>query len=366
MIRLTRILFLVGPIKRSAYERMAEQFSPRIVYEFLTPTYPSTHPTRTDAARLISDKVFGDKALRGRIEDFEPDVVFTDTMLYGAHAKLQACLAGRSTPLVLHLHGDWWQEYWSWFSRTTWRGRFQSSQQYAYNWVSLCLARKVLPVCRWLENVTHHYLPTAETEVVYMGVDPNEFYPDHKYRLKRPAVAIIQNHNVFPKAQALMNFETIVRKLPNVHFYITEGQSTRQQFLGAVKETFSSCQNVHFLGGIHNPASVRGLLGSVDCYVLVTNLDCCPVTVLEASLMRLPVIASRVCGVPETILNKKTGWTVNNDSTEEWVDRINQIIADPKLGNRVGEEGRTWVLQKFAWKTIARQVENLLTIESQS
>ena len=84
-----------------------------------------------------------------------------------------------------------------------------------------------------------------------------------------------------------------------------------------------------FLGGIHNPASVRELLGSVDCYVLVTNLDCCPVTVLEASLMRLPVIASRVCGVPETILNKKTGWTVNNDSTQEWVDRINQIIADP-------------------------------------
>ena len=69
-------------------------------------------------------------------------------------------------------------------------------------------------------------IDTAETEVVYMGVDPDEFYPDHKYRLKRPAVAIIQNHNVFPKVQALMNFKTIVCKLLSKCSFLYRGGSS--------------------------------------------------------------------------------------------------------------------------------------------
>ena len=80
--------------------------------------------------------------------------------------------------------------------------------------------------------------------------------------------------------------------------------------------------------------------------------------------MRKPVIASRVGGVPEIVLENKSGWTIDNDSVEEWVSKIRTILSDPRLSRRIGEQGREWVMTNFSWKTVAAQIEDILAREA--
>ena len=79
-----------------------------------------------------------------------------------------------------------------------------------------------------------------------------------------------------------------------------------------------------------------------------------------------PVIASRVGGVPEIILENETGWTINNEATDKWVSTIRMVMEDQKLGRGMGARGRAWVADNFGWKAIAAQVERILIREANS
>ena len=306
-------------------------------------------------------QILGEDAIGKAVINFEPDLIYSDTPLHAANAKLFSFFTGRTIPFIIHLRGDWWREYYAWFASAPWRKRLRSSQQYSYNWFSLLTSRKITPICRWLDRIVKHYLPCKPTEVVYQGVAPTEFdQTTEAFEFQKPAVAIIQNHTIYPKVAGLIKFRRVIQSLPSVHFYITEGEMHDQRFTRLVNESMATCGNAHFVKGINNPNAVRKMLNSVDCYVLATELDCCPTTILEASLMRKPVIASKVGGVPETVLENQTGWTIPNDSTTEWVNRITQILSDRKLRNSFGTRGREWVSEKFGWNSIAVQVEKLI------
>jgi glycosyltransferase involved in cell wall biosynthesis len=127
-----------------------------------------------------------------------------------------------------------------------------------------------------------------------------------------------------------------------------------------VKESFHGLRNVVFLDDVYWPGGVRKLLSAADLYILASGLDCCPTTVLEASLMGKPVLASRVGGVPEIVVEGKTGWTINNFDTRNWIEKIRLLTEDADLASHMGSEGRRWVSEKFSWEKISRQVETIL------
>jgi glycosyltransferase involved in cell wall biosynthesis len=308
--------------------------------------------------------LFGDKALREAITKSDPDVVVSSGPLYGAHFKIASLLARKRRPLVIHLRGDPWTEHRAKFLTTEFPMRLLTMQGYAYLWASLLLASKVAPVCKWLEAVVKHHIPGKKTEVIPPPVDIDRYYPEEGLQFERPAVAIIQNHSTYPKVAGLIDFKRVVEKLPEVHFYMAEGGAGPQPFLPSVKEHYSGLDNVHFVGGVDAPADVRKMLTACDCYVLATKLDCCPVTVLEASMMQRPVIASRVGGVPEIVIENETGWTVPNDAIRDWVEKITLVLSDQKLGRRLGQNGRRYVSKYFGSDTIARQFERLIRAEA--
>jgi len=341
-------------------EQMVKHFSRRITCDVFTPFSENGEGASTSKLRK---ELLGDTALRTAMEKFHPDIVYSDNALFAAHMKVQRLLARARIPLIAHLRGDWWREFWAWFFQAEWPAHLIGAQHYAYQWFGLLTARKITPICKWLDNVVKHYLPNKKTEVVYQGVEPNDFFDESQLDFRRPAVAIIQNHTIYPKVLGLLSFKHVVKRMPDVNFYITEGERFDPGYLSLVKESYSNLKNAHFVAGIEGPAGVRRVLSSSDCYVLASGLDCCPTTILEASLMRKPVVASRVGGVPEIVLEGETGWTVRNDAYDEWEERIRLVVEDHGIQKRMGNRGREWVSQKFAWETIARQVEELLISE---
>jgi glycosyltransferase involved in cell wall biosynthesis len=347
-------------------QRMTAEFTSRIQYNIVTARYPVPQAEwkRMTFVEKLDEQLFGGSSIKEITRRFDPEIIYSDSALYAAQFELMSLLSPRR-PLILHLRGDWWREHSAAFELMPWRKRILSMQQYSYNWTAAALASKITPICGWLQEVVRHHLPWKRTEIVYQGVDSEQFQPEAGLEVQEPAVAIIQNHSIYPKVEGLLIFRAVVEKLPQVHFYIAEGEAWAQQFLPLVKKRYAGFTNVHFVKGITSTPAVRKLLTACNCYVLASGLDCCPTTVLEASLIEKPVLASHVGGVPEIVADGYTGWTISNEDAHKWVSKIQILLRDTKLSRRLGRQGRKWVSDNFSWAVIAPHVERLIIEEAE-
>lgn len=217
---------------------------------------------------------------------------------------------------------------------------------------------RLVCISEWLENRAHQEMPKMTTSVWYRGIDPDPFLNvKETMPLTHPCVGILQNHSIYRKASALLEFAPVVEQLPDVHFYISEGISRTSEFLSLVKETLGRYKNVHFLK--ITPADVPQFLSSIDCYALVSGLDAFPSTVREAQLARAPVVASNVGGIREAMVESPWNRIVENNDTERWVETLREFIN----GRGQNEEGRTYMISKFRWEIAIQEFEKICSHE---
>jgi len=87
--------------------------------------------------------------------------------------------------------------------------------------------------------------------------------------------------------------------------------------------------------------------------------------ILEAMACYTPVVASRVGGIPEIVVEGETGYLVDFNPadpdafTSALAGRLEKLLGDPTLAASMGKAGRERVLQHFGWRAIASQTVQL-------
>ncbi|MFH0848766.1 MAG: hypothetical protein V1857_04620, partial [archaeon] len=165
-LQLTRVLFLAAPFKSQFIENMAEFFSRDISWKMMVSEDASNRHRRRCLKEKISDRVHGIEKLAEVVREFRPDVIYTDNLSYSSQVKIVTYLAHIRIPHILHLRGDWWNEYLAWYRLASSRDRLWGSPFYPYYWFGIASATLVTPICRWLENRVKHHLPWKRTNVV--------------------------------------------------------------------------------------------------------------------------------------------------------------------------------------------------------
>ncbi|MFZ5450922.1 MAG: glycosyltransferase [Thermodesulfobacteriota bacterium] len=75
--------------------------------------------------------------------------------------------------------------------------------------------------------------------------------------------------------------------------------------------------------------------------------DGIPTVLIEAMAMEIPVVATRVSGIPELVRDGETGLLVNPDDPQALAGALARLLADRDLARRLAAAGRAWVLAEF-------------------
>ena len=100
---------------------------------------------------------------------------------------------------------------------------------------------------------------------------------------------------------------------------------------------------------------VPELLEEAECFLLTSDYEGCPYTVLEAMAAGLPVAATRVGGVPELVIEGKTGVLFEPGDANAAADALAGLLGAPDRARTLGEEGRARVRSEFGRERMVRQ-----------
>jgi glycosyltransferase involved in cell wall biosynthesis len=154
----------------------------------------------------------------------------------------------------------------------------------------------------------------------------------------------------------MISLKSILEKFPNVTFYWAGDGIYRQKILDVLEKY----ENFKWLGSLEYPSKVRKFLSSIDIYLLLSGYDTFGMTIIEAEIMQIPVIATNVGGTSEAIINGKTGFLVNQGDVKEIEGKINLLLNDQNLAKQIGNDGRKFVIENFSWEmTVKKFIENM-------
>jgi glycosyltransferase involved in cell wall biosynthesis len=105
---------------------------------------------------------------------------------------------------------------------------------------------------------------------------------------------------------------------------------------------------------------VRRFCESADIFVLATLAEGLPTVLMEAMAMELPVVSTRVMGVPELVDDGVNGLLVRPGRVDELADAIERLALDPALRSRLSEAGRQKVEREYCLEAYVISLAQLL------
>jgi glycogen synthase len=220
-----------------------------------------------------------------------------------------------------------------------------------------------------LEKIENYYgVDAAKVRIVPNGVDPEEFKPvaetDREGGRRRfglgsePCVLFVGS--LIPRKGLpflVEAAEKIVKEYSGTKFVIV-GEGPLKNRLLSNLETANLSGNFTFLGNVKGDM-LPALYNCADVFALPSIQEGQGIVLLEAQASAKPVVAFDVGGVNEAVRNGETGLLVKRGSSEELADALLKLLSDKALREKMGANGRRFVIENFTWDICAQKMLNV-------
>lgn len=149
-------------------------------------------------------------------------------------------------------------------------------------------------------------------------------------------------------------FQRVREKYKDIHLFIIGDGEERKNLEKLVSQ--NNKNYVHFLGNIPEATSY---FSNFHIFVLPSLNESFGIVILEAMSQRIPVIATKVGGIPEIIRDKETGILVAPKDTKVLVEAIIELLENEELRNKIGERGYINYKEKFTLEKMAEKTSKI-------
>jgi glycosyltransferase involved in cell wall biosynthesis len=217
-----------------------------------------------------------------------------------------------------------------------------------------------------VERVCRVGFPAADSRVIPYGVDAELFRPDpSRRRIWRERLGVPPDAPLLlgvGRMATKKGFQVLLAGLgrlfaaaPGAHLVLA-GDGDRRAEFRALASGFAD--RVHFPGTVEHD-ELPDLYRAADLFTLPAvhdargNVDGLPNVVLEAMASALPVVASRISGIPLAVEEGRTGLLVAEGDGAALVSALAAILSRPDRGRSLGDAGRARVEQELTWDAVA-------------
>ncbi len=284
------------------------------------------------------------------------DLVHTHTSKAGFLGRWAAWAAG--VPAILHSsHGTILEGYFS--PAVTWL--FATLERLTARISSAIICLTQLEISQYLRARVGS---RSQYTHVYNGIDLERFRPRSSARQSarnrlacgRDTVVYMTVGRLVPVKgydDLLQAFRTVVERVPQSKLFII-GEGERRARLERQACTLGLEEAVEFLGWRED---VDDLLDACDVFVLSSLNEGLGLVVVEAMAKKLPVVATRVGGVPEVVVEGRTGVLVKPSSPNDMAEAMVELGSSPELRSAFGSAGRRRAEKYFSIESTVRSTE---------
>ena len=232
-------------------------------------------------------------------------------------------------------------------------------------------AKALICISRYSGELLRAVLPIPPNKLctVYMGLDEQRFIQSDEERVKflreklglEGKTILLTVARLVPRKgydQMLKALRRIVSTYPDIHYLIV-GRGPDEARLRRMVRNLELVPNVTFAGYVPEE-ELNNYYDLADIYVMPSRqegeeVEGFGLAFIEASARGVPVIGGRHGGVPEAILDGQTGYLVDPLNPDEIAKRVVELIEDPSLRQKLGEQGRKRVLEYFTARRMAQE-----------
>ena len=132
------------------------------------------------------------------------------------------------------------------------------------------------------------------------------------------------------------------------------GDGPQLENLKSLAGELGIADRIHFLGWQSREELTRQYQ-QANIFLFPSRHEGMPNAVLEAMSTGLPVVATRIAGNDELVIESETGFLVQTENVDELREALHRIFVDPNLRKKMGLASRRRVEENYSWKNVAEQ-----------
>ncbi len=200
--------------------------------------------------------------------------------------------------------------------------------------------------------------------VVHCGIDTGVFTPSSETEGGTGLRILCIGRLVPVKGQAML-IEAIPRLLE-------EGVDARATIVGdgptrgrleVLSDRLGVADRIRFTGAVGQDA-IRDHYDAADAFCLPSFAEGVPVSLMEAMAMEVPVVTSRIMGIPELIEDGVSGLLIAPGNRDQLVRALARLATDPRERQRLGKAGRRKVAADYSLSASADQLHTLFSSQT--
>ena len=302
------------------------------------------------------------------IKSFKPSIIHTHGALPGVLGRLVACVY--RVPVIVHtFHGHFFHSYFN---------RFFSSGIIFIERILTSISSTIIATSsRQMNDLVYKYKVARKdkVQIIDLGIDEaflatkassTENFFSVKYEIEENVVYV----GIIARIVKVKNFNLFVEVVEKVlqatskkvkFFVIGDGylrKEVQKQFSDkSIKwssiELPSKEASVIFTSWIPD---IGEALSVLDIVVLTSNNEGTGLSLAESQYCGKPVVATKVGGVPDTVIDGKTGFLVSPEDANAFAEKLLLLIENEPLRLQMGVEAQTFARNKFSKK---KEIESL-------
>lgn len=227
--------------------------------------------------------------------------------------------------------------------------------------------RKVIAISNIVKSelIRFYKIPEENIEVIYNGVNCEEFHPDNRelylreirnrYNIKDKEIILLFIANEF-KRKGLEYLLKAVSLLSDEYLkLLVIGKDKAGKYINLSKD-LGIADKVIFVG---QSQEIKKYYAASDIFVFPTSYEPFGLAVAEAMASGIPVIVSKTAGVAELIQDNIDGLLLNDYKNPEEIARLTlQLLSDPEKSLKIGVMARKKI-EKFTWGEIGDRISKL-------